>query len=198
MFQIKSVVAEKPSIVIGIVCALLGIVFVLHTATLWWPAQAKVQNSSINKNRALEFDVERIVSSSVFSGAQTSAETNKNSKLATEARVSHSEFSLQAVFESSDENRSTVIIAKSGQAPRSYRAGDVLADGISITSIKRDRVHLDSHGQATVLTLKQQSKMLGSTVRRAADKLLRQMPTEGKIGQVKQRLEQLRRQSQEK
>lgn len=196
MFQIKSIIVDNPAVVIGTACALLGAIFLLHAATLWWPAKPEVQNSNNASNRALQFDVERIVSSPVFARAQAVAHSQLPSQ-ETANVVSHSEFSLQAIFESRDKNRSTVIIAKPGQAPRSYGVGDALADGISISSIERDRVHLSSHGQAAELRFKQQSRLPGNTIQRAADKLLGQMSEEGKLGQVKQRLEQLRRQSQE-
>ncbi|MEM8498352.1 MAG: type II secretion system protein N [Pseudomonadota bacterium] len=197
MFQIKSVIAEKPAAVISSASVLLGAIFLLHTAILWWPAKPEVQNSINPNKRALEFDVERIVSSTVFSSTQPSISNNDRSKKATATLVSQSDFSLQAVFESSDESRSTVIIAKSGHPPRSYGLGDILADGISISGIERDRVHLSNNGQSMVLTFKRQSRMPGGVLQRAADKILGDMSDEGKLGQVKQRLEQLRRQSQE-
>lgn len=197
MFQIKSIIADRPGVVIGTASVLLGIILLLHAATLWWPTKPEAQKTNSGGSRALEFDIDRIVSSQVFSSSNSEVADAKLSATETETLVSHSEFSLQAIFESSDANRSTVIIAKSGQAPRSYSVGAALADGITISRIERDRVYLSNHGQSAVLRFKQQSRMPASTIQRAADKLLGQMSEEGKLGQVKQRLEQLRRQSQE-
>lgn len=197
MFQIKSIIAERPAVIVGSASVLFGTIFLLHTVMLWWPEKPEAQNSSNANTRALEFDVERIVSSPVFSAAQSSIIANDRSEKTNATLVSHSDFSLQAIFESSDENRSTVIIAKSGQPPRSYSLGDMLADGISISGIARDRVHLSDNGRSAVLTFKRQSRLPGRVIQRAADKILGDLSDEGKLGQVKQRLEQLRRQSQE-
>ncbi len=197
MLQIKSIIADKPAVFIIAASLLFGVIFILHTGTLWLPTKSEVQSSNSTSNRALQFDVERIVSSPVFSSSRPAVANSTISDKATPATVSHSEFSLQAIFESADESRSTVIIAKSGQEPRSYSVGGVLADGISISRIERDRVHISSHGQAEVLTFKQYSRAPASAMKRAADKLLGQISEQGKLGQVKQRLEQLRRQSKE-
>ncbi len=195
MFQIKSIIVDRPRVVIGAASLLLGAAFVLHTATLWWPTSTGSQLSNNTKRSALNFDVERIVSSNVFAIANSSANSAEGKQKAT--TVSHSEFSLQAIFESSDESRSTAIIAKPGQPPRTYAVGSNLADGISVSSIERDRVYLNTHGERAVLTFRQAARTPGNTIQRAADKLLNQLPNDGKLGQVRQRLEQLRKQSQE-
>ncbi|MFK7731894.1 MAG: type II secretion system protein N [Pseudomonadales bacterium] len=197
MLQIKSIIAEKPRVVVGMASALLGAIFIAHASAFWWPAKPQMQNLRETGSRALEFDIERIVSNPVFAGSQSSVPSSQTSDARTAALVNHSEFSLQAIFESSDESRSTVIIARSGQPPRSYSVGDVLTDGISISGIDRDRVNLVSHGQPAVLKFKQQARTPANAIQRVADKFLGQMSDEGKLGQVKQRLEQLRRQSQE-
>lgn len=197
MFQIKSFIADRPAVIVGSASVLFGAIFLLHTALIWWPEKPSVQNRSSANRPALEFDVERIVSSPVFSSEQASVADNQRLKKTTSTLASHSDFSLQAVFESGDETRSTVIIAKSGQAPRSYKLGDVLAEDISISGIERDRVQLNNNGQLAVLTFKRQSGMPAGVIQRAADMVLGELSDEGKLGQVKQRLEQLRRQSQE-
>lgn len=122
----------------GLLCA----VFIFHTTSIWITTEREVVPIRKNGGKTLNFDVDNIAVQNVF--GETTASSNSVAKTVEAQQTRNNDFQLQAIFESSQPDESRAIISVGTATAKTYTPGDEIHQGISINSIERNRVLLDT------------------------------------------------------